>query len=86
MKRIAFTSHALDQMQRRGIPKNIVTEIIEAPGQSEEVRPGRLVLQSQMVTGDPPANFLIRVFVDVVGERLEVVTVYRTRKIDKYWR
>jgi len=86
MKRVVFTGHALLQMQRRAIPKDIVKKIIETPGQTEEIRPGRLVFQSQIMMGDPPANFVIRVFVDVTGESLEVVTVYRTRKVQKYWR
>lgn len=73
-------------MQRRAISKDLVKQIIETPGQSAEVRPGRLVLQSQVMMGDPPANFVIRVFADLVGESLEVVTVYRSRKVEKYWR
>jgi hypothetical protein len=36
--------------------------------------------------GAPPSQFVVRVFVDVAGESLEVVTVYRTRKVEKYWR
>jgi hypothetical protein len=30
--------------------------------------------------------FLLRVFVDVDRQPLEVVTAYRTSKIEKYWR
>jgi hypothetical protein len=86
MKRAVFTGHALLQMQRRAIPEDIVKKIIETPGQTEGIRPGRLVFQSQIMMGDPPVNFVIRVFVDVTGESLEVVTVYRTRKVQKYWR
>ncbi len=86
MKRIVFTGHALYQMKRRGRSEDLIKKIIETPGQSAEVRPGRLVLQSLVMMGDPPANFVIRVFADVVGENLEVVTVYRSRKVEKYWR
>lgn len=86
MKRVIVTGHALHQMQRRSISEDLVKNIIEAPEQSEEVRPGRLVLQSKIMMGEPPSQFVIRVFVDVVGESLEVVTVYRTRKVEKYWR
>jgi hypothetical protein len=86
MKRVIVTGHALHQMQRRSISEDLVKNIIEAPEQSEEVRPGRLVLQSKIMMGEPPSQFVIRVFVDVAGERLEVVTVYRTRKVEKYWR
>jgi hypothetical protein len=81
-----FSQVLTGQYWRRAISEDLVKQIIETPGQSLEVRPGRLVLQSQVMMGDPPANFVIRVFADVVGESLEVVTVYRSRKVEKYWR
>jgi hypothetical protein len=37
MKRIIFTGHALYQMQRRAISEDLVKQIVETPGQSEEV-------------------------------------------------
>jgi predicted GIY-YIG superfamily endonuclease len=36
--------------------------------------------------GDPAKQYLVRVFVDVDREPAEVITVYRTSKIDKHWR
>ena len=38
------------------------------------------------MVGEPAKAFLVRVFVDVGKENLEVVTVYRTSKFDKHWR
>jgi hypothetical protein len=32
------------------------------------------------------SGFLLRVFIDIDRTPMEVVTVYRTSKIDKYWR
>jgi len=49
-----------------------------------EVRPGRVVFQSPLMKGAPVKAFLLRVFVDVRKSGYEVVTVYRTSKIDKY--
>ena len=48
-----------------------------------EVRPGRIILQSRARIGTH--NQLVRVFVDVDVSPAQVVTVYRTSKIDKYW-
>jgi hypothetical protein len=73
-------------MRRRGIKEQDVKEIIENPGQTEEIHPGRLILQSPISSGDPIREFLVRVFIDVFEDRFEVVTVYRTSKIEKYWR
>jgi hypothetical protein len=86
MKKIILTDHALFQMQRRGITEKDVREIIRNPGQIEDVRPGRVIMQSCILAGKPEKEFLLRVFVDVSEDNYEVVTVYRTSKIDKYWR
>jgi len=45
-----------------------------------------LVYQAKHSAGESTEASLVRVSVDVDAERLEVVTVYRTRKIEKYWR
>jgi hypothetical protein len=34
----------------------------------------------------PEKDYLIRVFIDTDREPVEVVTAYRTTKIEKYWR
>ncbi len=36
--------------------------------------------------GEPGKLYLVRAFVDIDREPPEVVTVYRTSKISKYWR
>lgn len=86
MKKILISDHALFQMHRRGISENDVRAIIRHPEQIEEIRPGRAVFQCRIMAGEPGKSFLIRVFVDERETRLEVVTAYRTSKIDKYWR
>ncbi|MGH7457387.1 MAG: DUF4258 domain-containing protein [bacterium] len=81
-----LTDHARGEMQRRAITEHEVQFVLAAPEQSEEVRAGRCVYQSRMASAIPPKMYLIRVFVDVDRDPAEVVTVYRTSKIDKYWR
>ena len=44
------------------------------------------VYQSILTRGEPPKIYLIRVFVDLDNDPAEVVTVYLTSKIKKYWR
>jgi hypothetical protein len=50
------------------------------------VRPGRVVYQSRVEFGEPSQRYLLRVFVDIDRRPAEVVTAYRTSKIEKYWR
>jgi len=71
---------------RRGIAEADVATVLETPGQSEEVRPGRCVYQSRLTLADPPKVYVLRVFVDIDRQPAEVVTVYRTSKVQKCWR
>ncbi|MDR7415263.1 MAG: hypothetical protein QN200_02200 [Armatimonadota bacterium] len=54
------------------------------PEQTFDLRPGRSVRQSRMELGGKV--YLVRVIVDVDRTPAEMVTVYRTSKISKYWR
>ena len=79
-----LTPHALLEMQRRGLEETLLRRVLAAPEQREVVRPGRDLLQSRIDMGGK--LYLLRVFVDVNRNPAEVVTVYRTSRIEKYWR
>jgi hypothetical protein len=81
-----LTEHAKEQMARRQTRKEDVANVLAAPEQIEIVRQGRNVYQSRIKAGKPPQRYLLRVLIDVDHEPAEVVTVYRTSKITKYWR
>jgi hypothetical protein len=84
MKNYIVTDHARFQMQRRGISEADLHLVVKKPERSEEVRPGRLVLQSKILSGQPQKAYLVRVIMDFDKMIPEVVTVYRTSKIEKY--
>ena len=71
-------------MRRRGIEEAVVRRVLAAPEQRHVVRPGRDVLQSRIALAGK--TYLLRVFVDIDRDPAEVVTVYRTSRIAKYWR
>ncbi len=81
-----LTDHAKDAMARRQISDDDVGKVLTAPEQTETLRQGRVVYQSQIETGEPSKTYLLRVFVDIDREPPEVVTVYRTSSMAKYWR
>ena len=81
-----LTDHARMEMVRRQISECEIIKVLAAPEQVEWVREGRAVYQSRVELGEPPKTYLLRVFVDVDREPPEVVTVYRTSKVWKYWR
>ena len=79
-----ITSHAAFEMLRRRIEERVVRQVLAAPEQRHAVRPGRDVLQSWIAFSGK--TYLLRVFVDIDRDPAEVVTVYRTSRIAKYWR
>lgn len=81
-----FTDHALAEMTRRDISKEDVKKILAMPEQMEMVRDGRAVYQAKLEIGESFKTFILRVFVDIDRTPPYVVTVYRTSKIQKYWR
>ena len=83
---VVLSDHARRQADRRGIGQAILRAVAEFPEQVVPVRPGREIRHSRVPF--PPAGdaYLVRVVVDVSPGVETVVTVYRTSKIDKYWR
>jgi hypothetical protein len=78
------TAHAAFEMARRDIPEQVVMEILKGPEQKYVVREGREAIQSRIILEGK--LYLVRIFVDLDRSPFEVVTVYRTSKIEKYWR
>jgi hypothetical protein len=81
-----LTDHALMEMRRRGITEKDLKKVMDSPDQKIDIRKDRRVYQSKLFFGKPSRHYLVRVFVDINHEPNEVVTVYRTSKIEKYWR
>ncbi|HOW19356.1 MAG TPA: DUF4258 domain-containing protein [Phycisphaerae bacterium] len=73
-----ITEHAAGRMSRRQISEAQVRAMLAAPDEVLPVRPGRVVVHGMI------GAYLLRVFVDVDREPAEVVTAYRTSRIDKY--
>ena len=83
---VIFTPHAIFEMKRRQLTEEIVRHVIENPEQHWEVRKGRVIFQACVKMSIPKKDYLVRVFVDTDREPAEVVTAYKTGKIEKYWR
>lgn len=81
-----LTDHARLEMMRRQISEAEVERVLAAPEQTECVREGRAVYQSRIELGAPAKTYLLWVVVDIDRQPSEVVTVYRSGKVQKYWR
>lgn len=80
-----LSRHALEELERRGIPRDLLEETLENPQQVLPERDGMKVYQSQVRFAGSKL-FLLRAIVNDAVEPVVVVTVYRTSKIEKYWR
>lgn len=84
IRRFIFSSHAIFEMQRRGLTEDLVRRVLLNPEQRYRVRQGRDVLQSRVEMEN--RLYLIRVFVDTEESPAQIVTAYRTSKVEKYWK
>jgi Domain of unknown function (DUF4258) len=83
---IVLTEHARWQAQRRGLQESTILQVATAPEQVVQIGPHSEIRQSRF--NDPTVGkpYLVRVVVATGTETLKVITVYRTSKINKYWR
>lgn len=84
--RIIVSDHARWQASRRGLDEALVLRVAQSPEQVIPVRPGREIRQAVVTQPPHKTKYLVRVIVDVLPDAVEIVTVYRTSKIKKYWR
>jgi Domain of unknown function (DUF4258) len=86
VREFIISGHARFEMERRGISDEVVRQVLESAEQRFQTRKGRVVFHSRVLLGVPATMYLVRVVVDVDRRPAEVVTVYRTTKLSKYWR
>lgn len=80
-----LSRHARNEMVDRRIPQHMVDQVLASPQQIVDTPDGKKAYQSKVDFGGGRL-FLLRVIVAVDVDPYLVVTLYRTSKIDKYWR
>jgi len=83
-KLIHIRPHAKKQLLERNIEEDLVLDIIKQPGQIVDSYNDRKVAQE--IIEYAGEQFLIRIVYEETNSELQVVTVYLTKKIEKYWR
>lgn len=79
-----LTEHARAEMLRRRILYQWIEATMAAPEQIVDGYGGRMVYQSRFKSSDK--MYLIRLVVELRRETPVIVTLYKTSKIQKYWR
>ena len=80
-----LSSHAREEMERRGIPQVLLDEVLNNLQQVVPEMEGKKAYQSQVDFGQGKI-FLLRAIVADDVDPAVVITVYRTSRIEKYWR
>lgn len=80
-----ISHHAAEQMTRRGISHRWVELVLHNPEQRLSELGDKEILQSRLEDEDGKI-YLLRLVVAVDHDPPVLVTVYRTSKIEKYWR
>ncbi|MFA4902338.1 MAG: DUF4258 domain-containing protein [Desulfobaccales bacterium] len=79
-----LSRHARLEMERRGISPELLEYVLQNPQQIVPEPRGKKAYQS--IIDFAGKKFLLRAIVAEAADLPIVVTVYRTRKIHKYWR
>jgi len=79
-----LSAHVQKEMGRRGIPLAVVESVLAAPAQKVPEHGAVVCYQAKVEINQKP--YLVRVMVNATATPPKVVTVYRTSKIDKYWK
>jgi len=79
-----LTEHARFELDRRDISITLLDQVLANPEQRQTARPGRDIFQ--LIIEENGKKYLIRIFVDIDRRPAEVVTGYKTSKLDKYWK
>ena len=79
-----LSAHVKQEMDRRGIPLAVVEAVLAAPAQKVPEHGDVVCYQSSVEINQKP--YLVRVMVNETVTPAKVVTVYRTSKINKYWK
>ncbi|PWK29218.1 uncharacterized protein DUF4258 [Arcicella aurantiaca] len=83
MSKFDLSLHAIEQIKNRGVPEEIVFEVLENPDRIDSEEEGQLIYQ-KLVLFDGQKQYLVRVFVNSDKIPNLVKTVYRTSKLSKY--
>lgn len=83
--RFQISEHALEEMKRRELSNDLVDSILKDPQQIVDEYGNRKAFQSIINLGTGK-DYLVRVIVNDTLDPAKVVTVYKTSRINKYWR
>ncbi len=83
--KLEFTEHALFEMSRRSITNRQVEEAVNNPQQELRSLKDRVIIQNRYYDDIVEKEMILRVIGNRGSDSFEVITVYKTSKVEKYW-
>lgn len=84
--KIIFFEHALFEMDFRKIKKGDVEHLIKQPMQKIHSKKNRIIIQGRYNDDIENKEMLLRIIGEESEDAFHVITVYKTSKIEKYWK
>ncbi len=81
-----LTEHASFEAQRRNISEKLISSVVENPQQRLLSSKKRVILQNKYIDNNVGKEMLLRVIGKEKGDIFNVITVYKTSRINKYWK
>ncbi len=83
--KLTYHAHAVERMAGRGISQDQVENALNNPDEAYENEIGFVV--HKIITDDiNNKKYLLRIFYERTDNEIEVISVYKTSKIKKYWK
>jgi len=82
---VVIKGHAGFETERRDISEELIKFVVKNPQQKLPSKKGRVIVQNKYYDEVEKKEMLIRVIGLETSEKFNVVTVYKTSKISKYW-
>lgn len=83
---IIITNHAKFEASRRNISEELIKSVVENPQQKLHTKKGRVIIQNKYNDKQDGKDMLLRVIGAEEAEGFKVITVYKTSKINRYWK
>ena len=82
---VVIKGHAGFEAERRDISEELIKFVVKNPQQKLPSKKGRVIVQNKYYDEVEKKEMLIRIIGRETSEKFNVVTVYKTSKISKYW-
>jgi len=82
---VILSGHAVFEAKRRDIDEGLIRSMVIKPQQKISSKRGRVIVQGIYQDQIEDKETLLRIIGKETIDKFEVITVYKTSKIKKYW-